>query len=65
MRLKTEAKEQESLKVEEEARFSGELRLKDEKEEQACLKSEEETRLAEEFRLKAEAGGFCGGGVER
>ena len=45
MRLKAKAKEQASLKVEEEARFSEELILKAEKEEQARLKAEEKTRL--------------------
>ena len=65
MRLKAKAKEQASLKVEEEAQFSEELRLKAEKEYQARLKAEEETRLAEKFRLKAEAGGFCGSVVDR
>ena len=64
MRLKAEAKQQSSLKAEEEEHFSDELTLKAEKDDQACLKAEEETRLAEEFRLKAEAGGFYGTGVE-
>ena len=41
LRLKAEAKEQASLKVEEDAHFSEELRLKAEKEEQARLKTEE------------------------
>ena len=65
MRLKDEAKWQASLKAEEEARFSEELRLKSEMEEQACLKEEEETRLAEELRIKSDAGGLCDAGVER
>ena len=65
MRLKPEAKEQASLKAEEEARFPGGLSLKSEKYEQAFLKAEYETRPAEELRLKDEAGGFCGMGVER
>ena len=29
------------------------------------MKAEEETHIDEELRLKAEAGGFCGAGVER
>ena len=62
--LKDEAKDQENLKVEEEVRFSEELRLKAEKEEQAHLKAEEERRHAEEFILKGEAEGFYGAGVE-
>ena len=39
--------------------------MKSEKEKQARLKAEEETCLADKLRLKAEAGGFCGAGVER
>ena len=65
MRLKSEAKDQASLKTEEEARFNEELRMKAEKEDQERLKEEEETHLAEELRLKSEAGGFCAVGVER
>ena len=65
MRPKAEAKEQASLKAEEEARFSEEFRVKAEKEYKARLEAEKETCLAEEFSLKDEAGGFCGAGVER
>ena len=63
--LKAEAKEQASLKAEDEARFYEESRLKAEKEYHARLKVGEEMRLADELRLKAEAGGFCYAGVER
>ena len=50
---------------EEDTCISGEMRLKDVEEEQVRVKAEEEARIFEELRLNAEAGGFCGAGVER
>ena len=62
--MKAEAKDQASLKAEEETQFSEELRLNAEKKEQVYLKSEYEMPLADELRLKDEARCFCGVVVE-